>query len=99
MEPKRYKFDELHRPSYDEPIGQAVYLYADDPAIVSALSIANAAREAGLVDEDGNLIKPRWIAEEDGTVVFRPTDDDTFVRVGDKVFIARAERAAGGGEQ
>ena len=54
-EPKRYKFDELHRPSYDEPIGQAVYFYADDRAIVQALAVRKACHDAGLLDEHGNL--------------------------------------------
>ena len=54
-----------------------IYL-ADDPAIVAALSIAKAAREAGLVDGD-RLRKPDcYWRSQDNEAVLDPHDDMSF---------------------
>jgi hypothetical protein len=59
MEPKTFRL--IWRDDYylvSEPnIDTCDVVRIDDPAIVSALAIDHAAREAGLVDEHGNLRK------------------------------------------
>lgn len=58
--------------------------------IAPLLALQSACREAGLMDEQGKLIRPRWVVRNEATIVNRDGDDDDWIYPGDRVYIARA---------
>jgi hypothetical protein len=74
MEPKRFNAVIRHGEIVPEWTPTGALLSADDPAIIEALQIARAARDAGLV-VDGKLREPDCYWDEEGNAQSEPCDD------------------------